>query len=172
MALLPLLFAPDPRLKRKATPVTVVDARVVKLIDDMLETMYHFKGIGLAAPQVDVLERVVVVDIADKDSPPEPMALVNPEVVWVSEDTVPYNEGCLSLPDQFADVDRPRAVRVRYLDRTGQELELVAEGVLAVCVQHEIDHLDGVLFVDYISAIRRGIILRRLQKMKKSGTLD
>jgi len=170
MALLPILIAPDPRLKRKAQPVTAVDDRVRRLMADMLETMYHANGIGLAAPQVGVLERVIVIDTAVKDQPAAPLCLANPEVVWSSEALFTYNEGCLSFPEIYADVSRAGSVRVRYIGRNGERSEIEADGVLAVCLQHEIDHLEGVLFVDRISMLRRNMILRRMQKSKRTGT--
>jgi peptide deformylase len=138
----------------------------------MLETMYAAPGIGLAAPQVGEALRVVVVDIAQKDGVRAPLRMVNPEIIWASEDQVPYEEGCLSLPEHYADVTRPRQVRVRYLDETGATHELEAEGLLAVCVQHELDHLEGTLFVDHVSALRRGMILKKLQKLKKSQAAE
>ena len=168
MARLPIIVAPDPRLKRRARPVAAVDDTVRRLIDDMLETMYAAPGIGLAAPQVGVLERVIVVDAAPRDAPPAPLAMVNPRVVEVSDDTAVYEEGCLSLPRQYADVERPARARIAYLDRTGAARDIAAEGLLATCVQHEIDHLDGVLFVDRISRLKRSIILRRLAKLKRT----
>ena len=171
MALLPIITAPDPRLKKVAAPVATVDDDVRRLLDDMLETMYAAPGIGLAAPQIGVLKRAIVVDVAEKDAKPAPMKIVNPEILWVSDDDANYEEGCLSLPDQYADVVRPRAIRLRYVDEQGELRELEAEGMLATCIQHEIDHLDGVLFVDHVSAVRRNIILRKLQKAKKSGGL-
>lgn len=171
MATLPLIIAPDPRLKKKAAPVPAVDERIVRLMDDMLETMYAANGIGLAAPQVGVLDRIIVVDLSEKNEEPKPIALANPEVVWASEDLAQYNEGCLSLPEQYADVIRPRAVRVRYLDRDNRTREIEGEGLLATVLQHEIDHLEGVLFVDRVSMIKRNMILRRLQKLKKAGEL-
>ena len=172
MAILEILVAPDPRLKTRAMPVTVVDDRIRRLLDDMLETMYAAPGIGLAAPQVGEALRVVVVDIAQKDGVRAPLRMVNPEIIWASEDQVPYEEGCLSLPEHYADVTRPRQVRVRYLDETGATHELEAEGLLAVCVQHELDHLEGTLFVDHVSALRRGMILKKLQKLKKSQAAE
>jgi peptide deformylase len=172
MAILEILVAPDPRLKTRAMPVAVVDDRIRRLLDDMLETMYAAPGIGLAAPQVGEALRVVVVDIAQKDGVRAPLRMVNPEIIWASEDRVPYEEGCLSLPEHYADVTRPRQVRVRYLDETGAAHELEAEGLLAVCVQHELDHLEGTLFVDHVSALRRGMILKKLQKLKKSQAAD
>jgi peptide deformylase len=172
MAILEILVAPDPRLKTRAMPVAVVDDRIRRLLDDMLETMYAAPGIGLAAPQVGEALRVVVVDIAQKDGVRAPLRMVNPEIIWASEDQVPYEEGCLSLPEHYADVTRPRQVRVRYLDETGAAHELEAEGLLAVCVQHELDHLEGTLFVDHVSALRRGMILKKLQKLKKSQAAE
>jgi peptide deformylase len=167
MAVLPILIAPHPVLKQVAKPVASVDARVARLMDDMLETMYVANGIGLAAPQVGVLDRVIVVDVHEKDEPPRPIQMANPEVVWSSPDLVACEEGCLSIPDQYAEVTRPTAVRVRYLDREGAEREIEATGMLATCIQHEIDHLNGVLFVDHLSMLKRGIIMRKLQKQQK-----
>jgi peptide deformylase len=169
MALLPILTAPDPRLKKISAPVKEVDASVRKLMDDMLETMYQAPGIGLAAPQVGVLKRVIVLDIAREGEEPQPLRLANPEIVWVSDDDATYNEGCLSLPEHYADVVRPAACRVRYLDQDSQQREIAAEGLLATCLQHEIDHLDGILFVDHLTALKRNIILRKLLKAKKSA---
>jgi peptide deformylase len=167
MALLPIITAPDPRLKLKARPVALVDARVRRLMDDMLETMYHSIGIGLAAPQVGIAQRVLVVDVARDGEKPQPMRIANPEILWRSEETMTANEGCLSLPEHYADVERPAAIRLRYLDHENEIRELDAEGLLATCVQHEIDHLDGLLFVDHISALKRGMILRKLAKTKR-----
>jgi peptide deformylase len=172
MALLPIITAPDPRLKIKAKPVAQVDARVRRLMDDMLETMYHSIGIGLAAPQVGATERVLVVDVAREGEPPQPMRIANPEILWHSEETTLSNEGCLSLPEHYADVARPTAIRLRYLDHENEIREIEAKGLLATCLQHEIDHLGGVLFVDHISALKRGMILRKLAKSKRSRTLQ
>ncbi len=171
MASLPILIAPDPRLKRRAAAVERVDDEVRRLMDDLLETMYGANGIGLAAPQVGALSRVIVLDIAPPDAPAEPMRLANPEVVWRSADEVSGDEGCLSLPDQYSEVKRPARVRVRYLDRENEIREIEADGLLAKCIQHEIDHLEGVLFVDHVSAVKRNIILRKLTKAKKHGAL-
>ena len=167
MAIRPILIAPDKRLKTVANPVVEVDRRVRRLLDDMLETMYDAPGIGLAAPQVGVLDRVVVMDLADKDEERRPMRLVNPEILSASDETVVMNEGCLSLPEIYVDIARPAAVRVRYMDENGARLEIDAEGMLARCIQHEIDHLNGVLHVDYLSALKRGMILRKLDKQRK-----
>jgi len=168
MARLPIITAPDPRLKRKAAAVSRVDAEIARLMDDMLETMYVAPGIGLAAPQVGVLKRVIVVDVARAEEPAAPLAMANPELLWVSDQDAAYDEGCLSLPDHYAEVVRPAAIRLRYLDRENEIRELEAEGLLATCIQHEIDHLDGILFVDHISALKRNMILRKLLKAKKS----
>jgi peptide deformylase len=170
MALLPIIVAPDPRLKVKAKTVTQVDDRIRKLLDDMVETMHAAPGIGLAAPQVGEALRILVIDIAKDGEPSQPRKFVNPEIVWASEELQPWEEGCLSLPDQFAEVERPKEVKVRYLDENGQKQEIHAAGLLAVCVQHEMDHLNGVLFVDHISALRRNMILRKLVKTKKQKT--
>ena len=169
MALLPIITAPDPRLKKKAAPVEKVDAEVRQLMDDMLETMYQAPGIGLAAPQVGVLKRVIVLDVTHEEEPRNPLFMANPEIIWVSDEDASYNEGCLSLPEHYADVVRPAAVRVRYLDHENEVREIEATELLATCIQHEIDHLDGILFVDHISALKRNMILRKLLKAKKSN---
>lgn len=172
MAKLDIIIAPDPRLKIKCAPVARVDASIRRLMDDMLETMYAAPGIGLAAPQVGAPKRIIVVDAALKGQPPQPHRMANPEIVWVSDEDAVYNEGCLSLPEHYADVIRPRSVRVRFLDHENEIRELEADGLLATCVQHEMDHLDGVLFVDHISALKRNMILRKLVKAKKSGQFE
>ena len=171
MALLPIITAPDPRLKIKAKPVASVDAKVRRLMDDMLETMYRAIGIGLAAPQVGVAQRVLVVDVAREGEAPQPMRIANPEILWRSDELMTASEGCLSLPEHYADVERPAAIRLRYLDHENEIRELEAKGLLATCIQHEMDHLDGVLFVDHISTLKRGIILRKLAKTKRSRAL-
>lgn len=167
MAILPILVAPDPRLKVKAKAVDKVDDEIRKLMDDMLETMYKAPGIGLAAPQVGIAKRVLVIDVAKEDEDPDPLRMANPEIIWASKDEGLYEEGCLSLPDQYADVVRPVAVRVRYLDYQNEIRELDAEEMLGICVQHEIDHLEGTLFVDHLSKLKRNMILRKLQKARK-----
>jgi peptide deformylase len=168
MTILPVIIAPDPRLKVKCAPVAGVDDAVRRLMDDMLATMYHVPGIGLAAPQVGVRSRVIVVDAARKDDDPAPMKLANPELLWASEELGTYEEGCLSLPEHYAEVTRPNRIRVQYLDYDGESRELEVEGVLATCIQHEMDHLDGILFVDHISSLKRGMILRKLAKSKRA----
>ncbi len=168
MALLSIIVAPDPRLKVKAKPVGEVTDRIRKLLDDMVETMHAAPGIGLAAPQVGEALRMLVIDIAKEGEPSKPMKIINPEITWASAEIAPWEEGCLSLPDQFAEVERPKEVKVRYLDETGKKQEIHATGLMATCIQHEMDHLDGVLFVDHISALRRNMILRKLVKFKKT----
>jgi peptide deformylase len=172
MAIKPILTAPDPRLKKKSLPVASVDADVRQLMDDMLETMYAAPGIGLAAPQVDVLKRVIVLDIEREDTKTGPLFMANPEIVEASDDDATYEEGCLSVPEHYADVVRPAKVTVRYLDRDNARQELTCEGLLATCIQHEIDHLDGVLFVDHISSLKRNMILRKLLKARKEAERD
>jgi peptide deformylase len=167
MQRLPIIIAPDPRLKQVAAPVTAVDADIRGLMDAMLETMHLANGLGLAAPQVGVLKRVIVVDVAERDQPPQPYRLANPEIVWRSSDVIEYDEGCLSLPQHYGQVARPEKVRVRYLDHQNELRELEASGVLARCLQHEIDHLEGTLFVDHLSSLKRGMILRKLSKQKR-----
>jgi len=167
MALLPILTAPDARLKAKAKPVERVDESVRQLMDDMLETMYAAPGIGLAAPQVGVGKRVIVLDLAKDGEPPTPLKLANPEIVWASDEDAVFEEGCLSVPEHYAEVARPAAVRIRYLDYDDEIREMEASGLLATCLQHEMDHLDGILFIDHLTALKRNIILRKLLKAKK-----
>jgi peptide deformylase len=172
MALKTILTAPDPRLKKKSKPVAAVDAEVRQLMDDMLETMYAAPGIGLAAPQIGELRRVVVLDIDREDVKTGPLFMANPEVIEASDEDATYEEGCLSLPEHYSDVVRPAKVTVRYLDRDGKRQEMACEGLLSTCVQHEIDHLDGILFVDHISALKRNMILRKLLKTRKEKERD
>ena len=168
MAKREIIIAPDPVLRKTATKVEAVDDRVRALMDDMLETMYDAPGIGLAAPQIGVLERVIVVDVSAKDEEPSPLRMANPEVVWTSDETFTYEEGCLSLPEHYAEVTRPAEAKIRFLDEESAPQELHAKELLATCIQHEIDHLNGILFVDYLSALKRSMILRKLTKMKKA----
>jgi len=172
MAILPIIVAPDSRLKLKSQPVRQVDAETRQLMDDMLATMYAAPGIGLAAPQVGVLKRVIVLDVAKDGDAKQPLAMADPEIVAAADEDMIYEEGCLSLPSHYSEVARPAWVTVRYRDRDNTVRELKAEGLLATCVQHEIDHLDGILFVDHISALKRNMILRKLLKAKKSQTLE
>ncbi len=169
MAQLPIITAPDPRLKIKAQPVPAVDDKIRRLMDDMLDTMYGSIGIGLAAPQVGQSSRVIVLDVAREGEKPQPLKLANPEILWRSPDLTTANEGCLSLPEHYAEVTRPAKIRLRYLDYQNEIREIEASGLLAMCLQHEIDHLDGVLFVDHISSLKRGMILRKLAKAKRIG---
>ena len=168
MARLPILIAPDPRLKLKAKPVDRVDAAMHALMDDMLETMYAAPGIGLAAPQVNVPRRVIVIDIARDGQPPAPLRMANPELLWVSDEDAAYEEGCLSVPEHYAEVVRPARIRVRFLDQTNEIRVTEADGMLATVIQHEMDHLDGVLFLDHLSSLKRNMILRKLVKSRKS----
>ncbi len=168
MALLDILIHPDPRLKKVCPPVTVVTDDLRRLADDMLQTMYAAPGIGLAAPQVGVMTRLIVMDcVKEEGAEPRPMALFNPEVTWASDETNTYEEGCLSIPDQYADVERPAEVRVRWLDRDGKAQEEQFDGLWATCVQHEIDHLNGKLFIDYLKPLKRQLITRRMVKLKR-----
>ena len=167
MARLNIIVAPDPRLKVKSKPVKTVDDRVRALMDDMLETMYMAPGVGLSAVQAGVPERIIVIDVAKDPDPPAPVRLVNPEIVWQADEIVLAEEGCLSLPEHYADVERPAAVEVRYVDENGETQTIKADGLLSTVLQHEIDHLEGILFVDHLSAIKRSIILRKLVKAKR-----
>jgi peptide deformylase len=164
----PILIHPDPRLKKVCTPVTDLSDDLRALADDMLETMYDAPGIGLAAPQVGVTRRLIVLDcVKDEGEEPRPLVMFNPEVVASSEETNTYEEGCLSIPDQYAEVTRPKVVDVRWIDRDGNEQTETFDGLWATCVQHEIDHLNGKLFIDYLGAMRRQMITRRMQKLKR-----
>ena len=162
-----ILWHPDPHLKKKCATITSVDDGIRTLADDMLETMYKAPGVGLAAPQIGTLKRLFVMDCSAKEEEAVPTVLINPEVVWSSEEQATYNEGCLSLPEQYEDVTRPAEVRVQYLDRDGAEQERLFDGLWATCAQHEIDHLNGVLFIDHLSSLKRTMITRKMMKMKK-----
>ena len=164
MALRSIICIPDPRLRLISKPVEVVDDSIRALMDDMLETMYDAPGIGLAAIQVAVAKRVLVLDVAREDEEPQPLFIANPEIVWASEELNVYQEGCLSIPDYYGDVERPSRVRVRYLDRDGKVQEMNADGLLATCVQHEIDHLNGVLFIDHLSRLKRERVMKKYTK--------
>ena len=165
MAILPIVEVPDPRLRQISSPVKEVNKEVRALIKDMFETMYAAPGIGLAAIQVGVPKRVIVMDIARQDEPREPRYFVNPEILWASEETAPYEEGCLSVPEIYDEVERPSQVKIRYLNYNGEQVEEDAEGLFAVCIQHEMDHLEGVLFIDHLSRLKRE---RAVQKVKKA----
>lgn len=172
MAKRPIIWAPDPVLKTKCTPVPAVDDEIRALMDDMLDTMYAAPGIGLAAPQVGVTKRVIVVDVSEKDEPNAPICLANPMILWKSDEIAPHEEGCLSIPDLYADVERPVAVKVAYLDRDGEKREIEADGLLAICLQHEIDHIDGILFTDHLSALKRNMFMKKMVKAKKTRARD
>ena len=171
MTILPIIKAPDPILKKRCMPVDAVDDEIRRLMDDMLETMYAAPGVGLAAPQIAIHKRIIVVDGSDRDSGRSPLQIANPEIVKLSDDIATFDEGCLSFPDQYAEVKRPVSVRVRYIDYNNAPQEIEAEGLLSTCIQHEIDHLDGKLFVDHISMLKRNMILRKMTKLKKTGAL-
>ena len=168
MTLRQILIEPNKVLREKSLPVERVDEDLKKLMDDMLETMYAAPGIGLAAIQVGIPKRVIVLDIEQKEGKKNPIFLVNPEIVEKSENNSIYEEGCLSVPGQFAEIARPDKCHIKYLDYYGQSKELVAEGMLATCIQHEIDHLEGILFIDYLSKLKRAMIAKKLSKQKKA----
>ena len=169
---LTILLVPEPILKARARPVAAADMEQVRaLLPRMFATMYRAPGIGLAAPQIGKALKIIVVDCARDGEKPQPLKIANPEILWQSDELMTVNEGCLSLPEHYADVARPSAIRLRYLDEQNEIRELGAKGLLATCIQHEIDHLDGVLFVDHISALKRGMILRKLTKAKRSRVL-
>ena len=164
----PILIHPDPRLKKVCAPVSDVSDELRALADDMLETMYHAPGIGLAAPQVGVMDRLLVMDcVKEENETPRPMVLINPEIVASSDERNVYEEGCLSIPEQFAEVTRPKLVDVRWMDLDGNEQQETFDGLWATCVQHEIDHLNGKLFIDYLGPMKRQMITRRMQKLKR-----
>jgi len=168
MTLCNIILHPDPRLKKLCKPVTEITPRLQQLADDMLQTMYDAPGIGLAAPQVGELKRLLVMDcIKEEGAAPRPMVLFNPEVIWSSEATNIYEEGCLSIPEQFAEVERPAEVKVRWTDRDGAACEEQFDGLWATCVQHEIDHLNGKLFIDYLKPLKRQMITRKMIKLKR-----
>ena len=164
MAILDIITLPDPRLKLVCEPVAEVNDEIRRLLDDMLETMYDAPGIGLAAIQVGVAKRLVTLDLAREGEEKQPMFLVNPEIVWTSEEENTYQEGCLSVPEQYEDVVRPAKVKVKYLDRDGKAQEVEADGLLATCLQHEIDHLNGIVFVDHLSRLKRERIAKKFVK--------
>lgn len=174
MTVLTILEVPDPGLRAVATPVDAIDDGVRATLADMFETMYDARGIGLAATQVAIEKRLVVIDLQEpeeEDGEPvrKPLAFVNPELLWVSEETSSYNEGCLSIPEQYAEVERPIRCRVKWLDADGKDHEAEMGGLLSTCIQHEIDHLNGVLFTDHISRLKRDMIMKRLAKARKIG---
>jgi peptide deformylase len=164
----PILIHPDPRLKKPCEPIAAITPDIVALAQDMLQTMYDAPGIGLAAPQVGVMKRLIVMDCEKRtDAPPQPMVLINPAVLWASEELSTYEEGCLSIPEQYADVQRPSEVRVAWTDLDGTAQEQQFDGLWATCVQHEIDHLAGKLFIDYLGPLKRQMITRKMEKLKR-----
>ncbi len=168
MSKLPIITIPDPILRKISDPVETVDADVRRLMDDMLETMYAAPGIGLAAIQVGVPKRIVVIDAADEDEDKKPLVMVNPELVALGPTTRIYEEGCLSIPDVRVEIERPETVSVRYIDRDGKQQELAAGGLLATAIQHELDHLDGQLIIDFLSRLKRDMIIRKFKKIARS----
>ena len=169
---LKIIEIPDPLLREKSLPVEGVDSQLATFMHDMLETMYHAGGVGLAAPQVGVLKRIVVIDTSRDEEKQKPLLMANPEIVWRSEEKEECSEGCLSVPNQYAPVERAYAVKVRFLNEKNEMVELTAEGFLARAVQHELDHLDGIIFVDYLSKLRQKMIMKRLEKNRKRKALE
>ena len=174
MAILPIIETPDPRLRQISMPVEKVDAELNALIDDMFETMYDAPGIGLAAIQVGVPKRLLVIDLQEEegeDGKPirEPRVFINPEILQTSDELQVYSEGCLSVPDQYADVERPAVIRARWLDRDGKSHEEQLDGLLAICLQHEMDHLEGILFIDHLSRLKREMVLKKLLKNRQKA---
>ena len=167
MAVRPIIIIPDPKLRLVSEPVARPTPELRALVEDMFETMYEAPGIGLAAIQIGVPQRVVTIDVARKDEDKQPLALINPEILWTSPETSVYEEGCLSIPDYYEEVERPAKVRVRFTDVEGAVREIEAEGILATCVQHEIDHLDGKLFIDHISRLKRERVVKKFTKQAK-----
>ena len=167
MAVRDILIIPDKRLRLKSEPVKAVDKTLHALIDDMFETMYAAPGIGLAAIQIGVARRVVTMDLAKKDEPKQPQVFINPEVTWASDEKATYEEGCLSIPEYYEEVERPKSVKVKYLDLDLKPQEIEADGLLATCLQHEIDHINGVLFIDHISKLKRSMVMKKFKKAAK-----
>ena len=167
MPLREILTEPNEILRKKSLPVERVDGDLQQLMNDMLDTMYAAPGIGLAAIQLGVPKRVIVLDLSSKGEPKNPMCFVNPEILAKSENKLTYEEGCLSVPGQFAEIDRPDKCHIKYLDYNGQQKEIKAEGMIATCIQHEMDHLEGILFIDYLSKLKKTMIVKKLSKQKK-----
>jgi peptide deformylase len=172
MSLKKILLHPDPRLKKTCDTVGKIDAAMRKLADDMLETMYDAPGVGLAAPQVGTLTRLFVMDVAGKEADPEPRVLFNPHLTWLSDEMNTHEEGCLSIPEFYGDVTRPTSVRIAYQNIDGVEVEDEFDGLAATCAQHELDHLNGKLFIDYLSVVKRGMITSKMKKLKKERARD
>jgi len=167
MAIRPILTAPDPRLKAVSTPVETVDAATRKLIDDMVDSMYAADGIGLAAVQIGEPKRIIVMDLDQREGKKNPRQFINPVITWRSEELATFEEGCLSVPEIWEDVERAAKIKAEYLDRDGKKHELEADGLLATCLQHEMDHLEGILFIDHLSKLKRSMLLKKLQKAKR-----
>jgi peptide deformylase len=167
MTVRPILTAPDPRLQALSSDVEKVDSETRKLVDDMAESMYAADGIGLAAVQIGVPKRVIVIDLDQKEGKKNPRAFINPKILWASEEMAVFEEGCLSVPEIWDDVERPARIRAEYLDLDGKKVELEADGMLATCLQHEMDHLNGVLFIDHLSRLKRSMAIKKLTKAKK-----
>jgi peptide deformylase len=167
MAVREILILPDKRLRKVSEPVKKIDAGIRKLVDDMLETMYDAPGIGLAAIQIGTSKRVVTMDLAKKEEPKNPQVFINPEIVWSSDEKAIYEEGCLSIPEIYSDVERPAQVKVKYLDLEGELHEIEANGLLSTCLQHEVDHLNGILFIDHLSRLKRERIIKKFTKVAK-----
>jgi peptide deformylase len=167
MALRDILILPDKRLRQVSDPVKKIDAGIRKLIEDMFETMYDAPGIGLAAIQIGAPKRIITMDLAKKEEPKKPQVFINPEILWTSQDKAIYEEGCLSIPEYYGDVERPAQVKVKYLDHEGKPREVEANGLLGTCLQHEIDHLDGILFIDHLSKLKRDRVLKKFTKVAK-----
>ena len=167
MAKKQILTIPDPLLRKVSEPVNSVNSEVKKLMDDMLDTMYAAPGIGLAAVQIGVLMRVIVIELSKKDKKKNPLFIVNPEITSKSKELFSYEEGCLSIPNQFAEVKRPSSCKINFLDYNGKKSEINAEGLLATCIQHEVDHLNGILFIDHLSKLKKDLILKKTKKQKK-----
>ncbi len=169
----PLVILPDPILRKVSKPVEHIDEALQKLADDMLETMYHAQGVGLAAIQIGIPLRMLVIDVSQNDEQRNPQVIINPEILWLSEERNVHKEGCLSIPEYFAEVERPKRLRVRYQNREGKQTEMEADDLLATCLQHEIDHLNGRLFIDHISKIKRDMVIRKFKKRaKENNTQD
>ncbi|MBN7808507.1 peptide deformylase [Agrobacterium rosae] len=168
MTIKPLIILPDPLLRQQSKPIEQVDAEIVRLADDMLDTMYDAPGIGLAAIQIGVPRRMLVIDISREDEDRKPVVFINPEILTVSDDVSTYEEGCLSIPDYYAEVERPASLTVGYIDRDGKKQTVEADGLLATCLQHEMDHLNGVLFIDHISRLKRDMVIKKFTKAARA----
>jgi len=170
MTVRPIITAPDPRLKAVSAPVKKVDGEIRKLAEDMADSMYAADGIGLAAVQVGVAKRIIVMDLDQKDGKKDWRVFINPKILWASDEKAVYEEGCLSVPEIYDDVERPAGIKAEYLDLDGKRVEIEADGMLATCLQHEMDHLEGILFIDHLSRLKRAMLLKKLTKAKKLAT--